>query len=968
MISTISSVRDSGPLSGPRARHRKQHHRQATSSVHKVLTKLLFLAYSFNPVRANQSSRLDPLVPGASKKPGPLPVSVYTDLPTPHRPRDGANTSFRRSLPPPPSVEDEEDSVAKEWNGSVVSSNAEEPQHRGSLEQLPIILPVPENNPERRFVLVTPSETDQEHVPEDAPEVAPTVESLPPSPLKTAYPANIKVQLDPKTSRDTQPALQKRPSKADLPRLETDVHRDTQPRSPRSTPHVQRTKSATCVDQNRYDAQDYFGTHSESARPATDAYLSPVIKHATKGRDRAYWNFNPGANVSSPRGSAPNLSRNSTDNDGAAASARSNHSAGPAPSRRAHADSDLGIDRRRPIEAPSSGKDRARSRSRYTPQSPSPSSDRRYSPPRLSRRDSSPVRSRGEPPRKLDRNRASYQSRSSPPREDLNHSSDEYNDRRERPSHRKRRKSTVIQEDRPTLLSPMGPRPVPVAKSRSRPPSPLPSPKSSQMKFPDYDSANPRSSATIITNNSRRNFEADHPVSPTSPGTDPSPRSRSRLRADDRLSDTGRPRASSRTPSIRSNASYSKPANAHPSTTSLSVSTPAGTRDWQEIPPSPAYSRQGSLEVTQQSASYWQPEPFCPPQQQPLPTPRNSAIDLVSSDTPIISLRRYSEEVNTGSLPGLPECHRQRPRAGLDWFTIPRYENFCICRSCYEQVFYATEFRDHFVLAPSRFRDKEISCDLGTSPWYRIAWLMTRKYRRSDLSLIQAMADLVARQKLPCSGPSRITRVWYSIIDPETRRCIPKFTVCRPCAEAVEMLFPSLRGEFVSADRAAEPRPGKCSLHFTPSRNRFLTYFDALESTHDHAVYTGTAPRIQRLAKKISLFSDVDECPRDEPHRNMQWYMMAHIPEMTVCEECFLDVVYPELETQLEAAVSSGPGKGADVSPVVRNFYQEPHTIKHSTVCQMASPRMRDLFRRACRREDGIEYLDTKVQERLRAL
>lgn len=905
----------------------------------QVLTQTLL--DRFNPVRANQSSKIYPLTTGVPKKLAPL-VS--------------ANNLAGHSVPPPPSVEDEEDSVAREWNGSVVSSNAEEPQFRGSIEQLPIILPVHENNAERRFVLVTPSETDENLVPDAARNVDPQL----PSPIKTAYPANTKVHLDPDVTENAPPALQRRPSRTELPRLETDLREEPKARP---TAHVQRTRSATYIDQKHHGAQDYFGTHPESARPAVDAYLSPVIKHSTKGRDRAYWNFNPGANVSGPRGSAPNLTRNLTDEDGIRGSARSNHSAGPAAPRRSQLDLGAQTERRKPTEAHSSGRDRERSRSRYTPPSPSLSSDRRYSPPRLSRRESSPARPRNEPSRKLDRNSSSYNDRSSPPRDPK----EEHNDRKDRPSHRNRRKSTVIQDDRPALLSPSGPRPVPLSKSRSRPPSPSPSPKSAQMQFPDYESATPRVSATVVTNG-RRNNEKDRSPSPTSPGAGLYMRSRSRLRADDRLSDVGRSRATSRTPSVRSNASYAKSTNAPPPTMSLPVKIPSESRGWQTGPPSPAYSRQGSLEKMPQATGYWQPEPFYPPQQHALPTPRDSAIDLVPSETPVLSLRRYSEDVNTGCLPGLPECHRQRPRTGLDWFTIPRYENFCICRSCYEQVFYPTEFRDHFVLAPSRFRDKEIACDLGTSPWYRIAWLMTRKYRRTDLSLIQGMADLVARQKLPCSGPTRVTRVWYSIVDPETRRCIPKFTVCRPCAEAVQLLFPSLRGEFVSADRAAEPRPGKCSLHFTPNRNRFLTYFDALESTHDHAVYTGTAPRIQRLAKKISLFSEVDECPRDEPQRNMPWYMMAHIPEMTVCEECFLDVVYPELETQLEAAVSSAPGKDTDVSQVVRNFYQEPHTLKHSTVCQMASPRMRELFRRACRRADGIGYLDLKVQERLRSM
>lgn len=85
-----------------------------------------------------------------------------------------------------------------------------------------------------------------------------------------------------------------------------------------------------------------------------------------------------------------------------------------------------------------------------------------------------------------------------------------------------------------------------------------------------------------------------------------------------------------------------------------------------------------------------------------------------------------------------------------------------------------------------------------------------------------------------------------------------------------------------------------------------------------------------------------------------------------------MDVVYPELVADAEAASSGGGGGGVGegqvVNSVARNFYQKAQLIKSATVCQMASPWMKNLFRRACKREDGIAYLDSRVRERLGSL
>lgn len=276
------------------------------------------------------------------------------------------------------------------------------------------------------------------------------------------------------------------------------------------------------------------------------------------------------------------------------------------------------------------------------------------------------------------------------------------------------------------------------------------------------------------------------------------------------------------------------------------------------------------------------------------------------------------------------------------------------------------------VPAPPRPKDKPLACDLGTSYWYRIAWLMTRKYHRPDLRLLQGIAEVTLRNKAqPCPGALRATRTWHSILDPDTRRCLSSFTVCTPCAEAVQVLFPSLMGVFVPSHHAGgsnEPPPGRagqCSLHFAPHRARFLAYFDILEDTHDRAMAGARArtPDMHRLAERIDAWAGVDECPRDEPLRCRPWYTMAMAggaPDLTICEDCYLGVVYPELEVNA--------AEGQAVSAVARKFAPKPQVIRAATVCQMASPGMKDLFRRACARPDGVAYFDARVKDRLRSL
>jgi hypothetical protein len=76
---------------------------------------------------------------------------------------------------------------------------------------------------------------------------------------------------------------------------------------------------------------------------------------------------------------------------------------------------------------------------------------------------------------------------------------------------------------------------------------------------------------------------------------------------------------------------------------------------------------------------------------------------------------------------------------------------------------------------------------------------------------------------------------------------------------------------------------------------------------------------------------------------------MQYLPQFTVCSECFDEVVRPKL---------------TDDNVIARNFYTKPQRLPSAT-CQLYSERMRDIFSKACRRNDPM-YLEDKVLERMK--
>jgi hypothetical protein len=336
------------------------------------------------------------------------------------------------------------------------------------------------------------------------------------------------------------------------------------------------------------------------------------------------------------------------------------------------------------------------------------------------------------------------------------------------------------------------------------------------------------------------------------------------------------------------------------------------------------------------SSQPWQPPAFDPNR------------DGVYLEKPVGAVRRHSEHTEATGVTTFPECRRKHPVAGMvDWLTLPRTD-FNICPDCYGAVFSKTEYRNPFqpMLRPT---DRPIACDFGVGPWYRIAWLLTLKNNLPDLRLFHDVASVISDTKnIPCPGDRTTTRNWLTLYNPYTRQLVYDFTVCPQCARIIQALLPNLTGIFIPLDSRSEPTRGLCAMRFKPKRKRFVMYFDAMETTSDQARLEHEEPDLKSLAQEVERMAAVSECQEDTPIHNGYWHTMQFLRQFSVCGECFDEVVRPLIN---------------DDNVIARNFYMNPQRLPVAT-CQLYSPRMREIFQKACRWNDP-KYLENKVIERM---
>lgn len=284
----------------------------------------------------------------------------------------------------------------------------------------------------------------------------------------------------------------------------------------------------------------------------------------------------------------------------------------------------------------------------------------------------------------------------------------------------------------------------------------------------------------------------------------------------------------------------------------------------------------------------------------------------------------------------LPPCSRLNPVSGFnDWYTLVDFPSFSICPSCREAVS-STGHGQHFTPSLSKSPEVETRCDFSI-PWVRMAWLLTVKNRRLDLDTIYAMAEITANEA-PCPGKRGPVRQWYRVVDVENMKQLSSFNACSYCVRHLETLFPVLRGVFQKSRSRYPTQERPCDLR--SDSKRFPAYVDHLETIANQARECRRSPDTIRFIELVKKMASTRECSRDDMLLNQRWHIMTQIPEFTVCEECYDEVVLP--------AIDRG-------STLATQFSRYAHRVAHPDLgvsCQLYSPQMRNVFAEACRRND----------------
>ena len=758
-----------------------------------------------------------------------------------------------------------------------------------------------DDNPERRFVLIPKSDT---YAPNEEYEEHPqaSTESKEFGNGKATKQENLR----PEARADTlpRPPVERRRSRQDLPSLQTKVPRDIPP---------QFRRSASAYASTPTKDHDETSKPPGPRTPSSEYFLSPDVgrgahskdyfNHASQSAPRYHTQDGFGGRATNDRknaggphpGAAPADKRNSGNYEG---TIRSRSNTNEKLTRPQQLSEEFGF--RRSERHPSTNSNRS-----------SAGSDRPHSP-----------KSSGQP------NRRYYSSSE----DDLADSSDSEKHHRRR--HHRHHKSLRAEDDHDRhLRSPSRSNRSSVEGERLKPSSrytsPLQSPKVSPSQIPTTGQFE-RSETFPQSRDGRR--PSSRPVSPLS-GSQETPRGSDRLNP----SDGTTPRPKSRQ-SVVVPIPAKKPETAAP-VPHASIPIPIPTRidlhspgDTRRSPAIPDENRSSSARPVASPKPNWQPPPFQPP--------------TANLEKPIGSYRRYSEEIERGSVAPLPSCPRTSfSRGRTDWLTLPKCPSFDICPSCFNSIIAPTEFRSLFVPAPRRSPDTEVLCDFGSSPWYRIAWLLTLKERRRDLKLFYGLANIAATAP-QCLGKHEAVRQWHSIVDPKTGTPIRNFDVCYSCVKSVETLLPPIRGIFVRTDSHGPPgAPRVCDLRF--DSKRFVQYFDALETTADKADDDDGPPDTRHLASLARRWALIEECQHDTELLDRRWHIITQLPEFTVCEECFGEVVWPELEE----------GKA-----IPKMFNKNLQRIPKAS-CQLYSTKMRGIFRLAVDADD-YKLLASKARER----
>ncbi|KAK5938494.1 hypothetical protein PMZ80_009465 [Knufia obscura] len=310
----------------------------------------------------------------------------------------------------------------------------------------------------------------------------------------------------------------------------------------------------------------------------------------------------------------------------------------------------------------------------------------------------------------------------------------------------------------------------------------------------------------------------------------------------------------------------------------------------------------------------------------------------------------------------LPQCPRSQPTQGLrDWCSIRDMPGLDICPKCMQAIS-ATRYRTLLVRSLDKPYDKSTVCAFSKA-WIRTAFIQCVKQNKPDMSLVRK-ASILPEGARPCEGSKPDVRMWWKLIDPSTDRAVPDFFACSACVGSVHQIFPDLPDQF---RRDVLNQEKVCNLH--PGSKHFNTFMEQLDQVAEKCRDRGksSARYMQPFVDHIRRVTRHPECARDTLMTNRAWHFMNDLPEFSICEACYEEVVWPQREKPVARDISKvmkivphSAFRGSGVTSSASNAGVGTHPVS----CQLYSERMRRMFADVVSGRISFEMFRSKVKER----
>ncbi|KAF1989054.1 hypothetical protein K402DRAFT_372564 [Aulographum hederae CBS 113979] len=320
-----------------------------------------------------------------------------------------------------------------------------------------------------------------------------------------------------------------------------------------------------------------------------------------------------------------------------------------------------------------------------------------------------------------------------------------------------------------------------------------------------------------------------------------------------------------------------------------------------------------------------------------------------------------SPRTETESMPKtLPPCSRTELSSKYDdWYIMEDLSTFTVCPDCLDEIVYPSKFRKSFKRARRQRSGEQTKCSFS-SPWIRLAWLLTFEQKRSDIDLVYAMGMIDASGKV-CPGKDQISGSCYGLLD-KSGNSLTDFTLCACDRMRIEALLPSLEGVFSRMLSSESKQSRYCSLRI--ENEKFPILVDALIAIDAEAQRKQRKPEMRSFVdltgggnstcKKEPPKEQLPECTKDTLFLDKKWHYMSTLPELTICTSCYDGIIRPTLKS------------GSDLADM---FMRTPKLVpgaqnsQYGESCQIYSPRMRRVWAMAAK-DDDLKYLKRKVRER----